>query len=205
LLPDRKVTPKCDIVSGMKTYAWALFVALLSLGPATPGFADVIYSFSGTIPELISSGTVLYNIPESFVYDSPTYITEDTFIAPALLESCSVNFTVSAPPGTFTSSCQGINFLPSSPQDLEASTGLPFDPPIEREIGFLDGLTSENYFFPLDAFTQDGTYISEANPGTLVVSSVPEPASIFFIGTGVALLLIFMFRSSSSQSSSQLQ
>jgi hypothetical protein len=62
------------------------------------------------------------------------------------------------------------------------------------QIAFTDGIVNPNYYFPLAAFTVNGTYSTVfyqgANTGILKVTVVPEPASGFLVMGPLATLLI---------------
>lgn len=131
--------------------------------------ADEIYTFSGSITPYsgLPSGAT-----QSFSVTLPGFITQDTFVSAAALSACSTGYSAT---------CVGINFLPSSP-------GWGAGPGQVVQIAFMDGVVNPNYYFPLNAFTVNGTYstvvLQSGNVATLSVTpvtAVPEPATCFLV------------------------
>jgi hypothetical protein len=150
-------------------------LAVLAFGTASPScFADVVYVFSGNI-------TPYFFLPngaaQSFSYEAPNFITQDTFVPASALSECSTGYSAI---------CGGINFLPSSP-----GFGVPGQ---VVQIAFMDGVVNPNYYFPLAAFTADGTYsavvFAGANTGTLTVTETPEPGPAFLLMGPLAILFL---------------
>ena len=141
--------------------------------------ADEIYTFSGNI-------TPYYGLPtgavQSFTYIASSFITQDTLVPASALSECSTGYNAT---------CLGINFLVSSP-------GWGGGPGQVVQIAFTDGIVNPNYYFPLAAFTVNGTYSTVfyqgANTGILTVTVVPEPASGFLVMGPLATLLIRAYR-----------
>jgi hypothetical protein len=129
--------------------------------------ADVIYDFSGT--------DALFGFVQMFRYTSPAFISADTFVPAAALDSCS---TGQALP------CFGVNFLPSGPDTPQHFPELTFQTKNpDNSVG------TNFYFFPLgSSFAAYGTLTTFfGNSGTLTVS--PEPSSALGILLGILVLL----------------
>jgi hypothetical protein len=89
----------------------------------------------------------------------------------------------------------------SNVSDTRLGYGVEFDP-LDTRFGFntnadvirvgISSSAAAFYYFPVNALTTPGMYASigpaSNNVGTLTVSNVPEPASIVFLGTIVAIL-----------------
>jgi len=151
-------------------------ITFLSFAVApTSCLADTTYVFSGNI-------TPYYFLPsgaaQSFSYTAPDFIAQDTFVPASSLSECSTGYNAT---------CGGIGFLPSSP-----GFGIPGQ---VVQIAFMDGVVNPYYYFPLAAFTVDGTYSAVvfpgANTGTLTVTSTattPEPGTILLLAGSLVLL-----------------
>jgi len=146
-------------------------------------FADEVYVFSGNI-------TPYFFLPngaaQSFTYEAPDFITQDTFVPAIALSECSTGYTAT---------CGGIDFLPSSP-----GFGVPGQ---VVQIAFMDGVVNPNYYSPLAAFTNDGTFstvdFQGANTGTLTVTQTPEPGTALLLMGPAILFLALAYRSSRSK------
>jgi hypothetical protein len=143
--------------------------------------ADTIFTFTGNITPypFLPSGAA-----QSFSFTASGFIMQDTFVPANSLSQCSTGYNAT---------CQGIDFLPSSP-----GFGVPGQ---VVQIAFMDGVVNPNYYFPLAAFTVNGTYstivFQGANTGTLTVTEVPEPATGLLLGP-IAILLVRAYRRSRS-------
>ena len=171
-----------DKVGVTKTAILALTVLGFLL--ASPScYADETFQFSGNI-------TPYYFLPsgaaQSFSFDSPDFITQDTFVPESALSECSTGYYAT---------CGGVGFLPSSP-----GYGIPGQ---VVQIAFWDGVVNPYYYFPLAAFTVDGTYstvdFQGANTGTLKVmksaTNTSEPGPLSLIIAPLAILfLTFRYR-----------
>ena len=122
--------------------------------------------------------------PESFTYIDTGFVTQTTVVPVSGLVSCSSNYTLPASQYSVqvTAACQEVGFYPTSP-------GYQIGNLLQVQI--LDGAAGANYYFPLLAATNVGTFetIPLGNQGTLTVSQytavTPEPSSIALLGTGM--------------------
>jgi hypothetical protein len=161
-----------------------LALTVLGFVLASPScYADETFQFSGNI-------TPYYFLPsgatQSFSFEAPDFITQDIFIPENALLECSTGYYAT---------CGGVSFLPSSP-----GYGIPGQ---VVQIAFWDGVVNPYYYFPLAAFTVDGTYTTVdfqgANTGTLIVTKsatmTPEPGPLSLIVAPLAILLLaFWYR-----------
>jgi hypothetical protein len=135
--------------------------------------ADILYTFTG------SPGGVTPTITQFFELTTPAAITSLLDLNVAALDSSSNVFDVHGLP-------YGVEFDP-----LDTMFGFNTNADVIR-VGF-SLHQSAFYYFPIGAFTTPGEYSSIGpafnNVATLTVSSVPEPESIVFLGTVVAILV----------------
>jgi hypothetical protein len=159
---------------------YRILFAILLMGSATAVMpecrADILYTFDGHITPY--SGAP-FGAHETFTYLAKSFITADTIVPASALSSSSVV-------GNYPGHTQEIEFLVSSP-----GWGGPAPKPVQ--IAFIDGVANPNYYFPIGAFGESGTYNTVsypgANTGTLTVSQqgaiTPEPSSLVLLITAL--------------------
>jgi len=123
---------------------------------------------------------------QAFTYVAPDFITSTTFVPSAALTGC-------------TNCGSGLTFYPNVPVSV-----FP-DVPHAEALDF-GGASVGQYFFPLGAFTQPGTYTALTNLveqplagiGTLVVATAPEPSTWISILPVLVIGLLWQWRLRSS-------
>lgn len=155
----------------MKLLSTVVLFALTALIPC-PG--AVIYTLSGTSP---NSPTVPFAL--DFQLTTTNFITANTSVAAAGLDSCNTGFEV----------CDHVEFQPVSIHDAGFS-----------HIEFFTPTSSTLFFFGLGSFGAPGVYhtVFGAGNGTLTVeqtNGIPEPATIALtFGALAGLLAVRRFR-----------
>jgi hypothetical protein len=151
-----------------------LTAVLFSSIALCPCSGAVMYTLGGTSP---NSPTGPFAV--AFQLTTANFITANTSIPAAGLDSCSTGFEV----------CDHLDFEPVSVHDNRFS-----------HIEFFTTTTSTLFFFPLGSLAAPGVYHTSfgAGDGTLTVSAaaaVPEPATIALtFGVLAALLALRRFR-----------
>lgn len=170
----------------MKTKAsfWLIvFGALVFCFMTTSAHADVMYTFTG-----INNGPGGDGLAVGFQYTSPIFLTatpppfSGTVIPGSQLDSCTA---------CLVSSSIAVGFTPNN-------NGF------GDTIEFADVNNLESVFaFSLGAFANPGTYHSTVpfNTGTLTVTIVPEPGSLFLSLLGMGTIFGFVMWYSRSRSS----
>jgi hypothetical protein len=152
---------------------WRRAIAVFFACAATAGpCAAVTYTFSGFFGETLPPGQTDYTA--TFTLEVADFITADvTFPASALI-SCSGPVTP----------CASATFV------IDAfAAGFYSDPGYEAIILASTGGWSIYYYFAEPAFATPGSYTSLVNPGTLLVTAVPEPSTVVLMLAGIPMLL----------------
>ena len=163
-----------------KNFVVYLAVMLMTAIPALSG-ASVIYTFeAGPSPFDGLSG--------AFTYTTPDFITADRLVEPSGLDTCVVTFPSS-------DICLRQEFAVDTSTFTTPNTGDHYDaivfgngPEVFLSLGWVNRTV---YYFDNGAFGAVGTYDAVGiEPGRLTVSlsSVPLPASLWLLGSGLIVL-----------------
>lgn len=150
-----------------------IVVCVAAFFVGTPSTAAVQYSFSGFFSNNNSPSEIDFTGEFSFLVEN--YLVTELDISPSEMLSCHAGDQL----------CSTVHFF----QDAQAA-GLTVDFGVQAiSVADSDG-TMGYYYFARPAFSTLGSHTSlyGFNPGTLTVSSVPEPASWLSLLAGLGLL-----------------
>lgn len=148
----------------LRVLAMASFALVAALLAPTAHADSVTYTFSGTNTAPGGDG-----LSVAFQYTAPGFITSETVLFSTQLSSCTDCEVSTIVPAVFLSPANGpVDTVQFNDADNNGSV----------------------YAFALGALTTDGTYDSTSpyNPGTLTVTSTPEPNLIELLGIGLIAL-----------------